>query len=149
MTSIWQDQEAIQSLTEHGFYPQQAADGSLKLYCSDGEVDIRTKDGVRYTLWFGSQTPTVDSKGESRLNRYVMISAAVEPTAFEKPELQLPPEATSSPLPQTSEESANALDTAVQAPEVPVAPAESEPEATEPAADQETPAIDTERDRVD
>jgi hypothetical protein len=140
-TPIWQDMEALQSLQEHGFYAQQAPDDGLKLYCSDGEVDLRTKDGVEYTLWFGSQAATVDSAGDSRIDRYVMISAQVDAEAFEKPVLELPPESSSTPIPQDAENE-----------EAPSNETEETPAAADVAKDDvetaKTAAVDSQRDRL-
>ncbi len=134
---IWDNQEALMSLVDHGFYPDRNEDGSLKLYCSDGEVEIRTKEGISYTLWFGKQVATVDSKGTSQLNRYVMVSAKPNEAAFEKPKLELPPDlATEEKAASSTAEEAPAATT-----ETPLA------DGTE-AEKKEQPAADTERDKI-
>lgn len=91
--NILGDRESLMSLVEHGFYPVPDAQDpkSIKLHCSDGEVVVRTKDGVELKLWFGAQAATLKESGGGQLNRYVMVSASANPAVFTKPE---PPPAT-------------------------------------------------------
>lgn len=88
---FWKNREGIQSLFEHGFYPMPTDEGTTKLRSSDGEVVVSTKTGVDYVLWFG-QIAGLEQSEESKLNRFVMISARLNEDVFEKPELSLPSE---------------------------------------------------------
>jgi hypothetical protein len=88
--NFWNDQDAIQSLFDRGFYPAQMPNGELKLRSSDGEVVVRTKVGVDYTLRFGQVAGVERESDESKLSRFVMVTAALDENAFEKPILNLP-----------------------------------------------------------
>jgi Domain of unknown function (DUF4340) len=92
--NILNDREALESLLEHGFFPSLNEDKSLKLFCSDGEVTVTTKDGVELKLSFGGQAASVGEAGSGQLNRYVMVSAQPNTDRFEKPVVATPPEAT-------------------------------------------------------
>ena len=90
-----QDQETVESLVEKGYFPAGLPDGRVQLFSSEGEVICRTKNGVEYTLRFGGIAIGQD---ESKLNRYVMVTAALNEAALPRPELE--------DLPKETEESA-------------------------------------------
>ena len=87
--SFWDDQEGIRSLFKHGFYPVQMPDGKMKLRSSDGEVEVLTKSGVVYLFRFGEVAGIEQGSEESKLNRFVMVTASLDDSVFEKP---APPE---------------------------------------------------------
>jgi Domain of unknown function (DUF4340) len=79
------------SLQNHGFY--FARDG--RLVSNEGELQVRTTDGVSYTLRFGevafgdgeavsagNSAPGENAPGE---NRYLMITASFDPSRFPEP----------------------------------------------------------------
>ena len=83
---FWNDQEGIRSLFEHGFYPVQMPDGAMKLRSSDGELMVRTKGGLHYQFRFGQVAGIEQGSEGSKLNRFVMVTAQLDESAFEKPE---------------------------------------------------------------
>ncbi len=85
-----QDQTAIRSLVDMGYYPASMPDGTVELLSSEGEVLCRTKDAVVYTLRFGKIAIGQD---ESTINRFVMVTASVDEAALPQPELEEVPEA--------------------------------------------------------
>ncbi len=84
-----QDRETVESLIKRGFYPASMPDGGVQLLSSEGEIICRTKDGIAYTLRFGDIAVGQD---ESTLNRYVMVTTAVDENSFERPQLEPLPE---------------------------------------------------------
>lgn len=90
--SFWDDDEGIRSLFGHGFYPVQMPDGEMKLRSSDGEVQVQTQTGVEYLFRFGQMAGVEQEADQSKINRFVMITASLDESAFEKPELELPEE---------------------------------------------------------
>ena len=85
-----QDQSAVQSLVDMGFYPATLPEGGVELLSSEGEVLCRTKDAVEYTLRFGKSAIGQD---DSTLNRFVMVTASLNEEALPRPELEEVPEA--------------------------------------------------------
>jgi len=55
-----------QALTDMGFYPSPASDGTLDIYGANGEVVVDTKDGVEYVLRFGDIAPQVASPSAAK-----------------------------------------------------------------------------------
>jgi hypothetical protein len=89
-------QDDMLSLQKHGFY--FARDG--RLVSNEGELQVRTTDGVVYTLRFGEvafgqglavsagdsvEAPTPGQTGE---NRYFMISASLDPKLTDPKQLE-------------------------------------------------------------
>ena len=82
----------LASLQAHGFYFTR--DG--RLVSNEGELQVHTKDGVLYTLRFGevafgqgtslSAGDSVETRkpGQTGENRYLMISASMDPTLKEQ-----------------------------------------------------------------
>ena len=101
-----QDREAVESLVDLGFYPASMPDGGVELLSSEGEVLCRTKDGVEYTLRFGK---IAIGKDESKLNRFVMVTAALNEAALPRPELEdLPKEEAAADSSDDAQANANA-----------------------------------------
>ena len=140
----WKDAAGIRTLLDNGFYPTQTEDGGIKIQSSDGQVRCGTKDGVVYTLWFGQDAGIEESSEDNSLNRYVMIQASVDESAFDKPVLELTEaeRALSAPAEETSEpESADELESAEEAAEGDsddtdsAAPDSAAPDSADPADD--------------
>jgi hypothetical protein len=108
--SIFNESEALQSLAERGFYAVRGEGGEPEILSSDGEVLVRMKDGIEYTLRFGGvagvgteakdaasadkdkQTSAgsekEDEKQGATLNRFIMVSARFNKDLIPDPELQ-------------------------------------------------------------
>ena len=83
----------LQMMQSRGFYPTQTGD----MLSNEGELLVRTEEGVRYTLRFGEIVTTggavVTSGDETGANqetgpgeeRYVLISAEFDPSALPEP----------------------------------------------------------------
>ena len=87
-----------------GFLPNSLPDGQLEWLGGNGEVIFDLKDGVRYYVRFGAhqgvqKEPTDDAKAGAKkekpdapkLNRYVMITAALSPETLRAPLLDSEP----------------------------------------------------------
>lgn len=155
--SFWNDDEGIRSLFGHGFYPVQMPDGETKLRSSDGEVEVQTQAGVNYLFRFGQMAGIEQDADESRINRFVMITAALDESAFEKPELELPEgaEPTAGDEGETEADAAakadadeadvpdDADDNTDEAAEDPASPADSTDESANQASEADSPENDT------
>ncbi|MCA9148563.1 MAG: DUF4340 domain-containing protein [Planctomycetales bacterium] len=86
------DQAGMQSLIQHGFYPVQMPTGEVQVLSADGEVRVRTKEGVEYMLRFGKVEGVDTEGGEGKLNRYLLVTAKVNEGMFPEPELEVVPE---------------------------------------------------------
>ncbi len=91
------DREAVLSLAQRGFFPFQTGE----ILSSSGETVVGMKDGVEYLLRFGNPTSieasaTAADDGEQpaadKEGRYLFVSARVNKSLLEKPELQPLPE---------------------------------------------------------
>ena len=75
------DSESLQSLVRRGFYPVPVEDsGQVELLCSDGEVIVRTKEGIEYLLRFGQVAGLEednDQEDSGGLNRYLFVTTRV------------------------------------------------------------------------
>jgi hypothetical protein len=125
---IFNNEEAMISLTESGFFPGQIVGDNAGLVSSDGEVIVRMKDGVEYSLLFGrsagigskekddAKESAAKSKGKadeaqgSNLNRYIMVSARFNKDLIPPPQLEPVPELP--PATKSDESTANAKDNA-------------------------------------
>ncbi|MBI81571.1 MAG: hypothetical protein CMJ81_00110 [Planctomycetaceae bacterium] len=78
------DGDGLSSLFDKGFYPVDLDQtGQLDLLCSDGEVSVRTEDGVEYVLRFGRVAGLEDNTAESTdLNRYLFVMARLRDDMF-------------------------------------------------------------------
>ncbi|HLA85071.1 MAG TPA: DUF4340 domain-containing protein [Thermoguttaceae bacterium] len=91
------DQEAVGSLMERGFYPAHVG-GKTGIYSNEGETRIRMKDGVEYVLRFGGiagsgrAKKSADGKekegDDDGVNRYLFVMAEFNSEAIPKPKLQ-------------------------------------------------------------
>ncbi len=142
---LWQDREGAQSLIGRGFYPRPNTDGSLGIASTDGEVTVITKEGVNYTLRFGQVAGAETEGDESKLNRYVMITASVDDASFPRPELEEVPEPAGPAEPDMSATTdAQPEDTSAS-----VDPSESLDAASSESETSETAAAEqAERDRI-
>lgn len=66
-----------QMLQEKGFYPME---GELK--SRNGEVRVQTEAGIEYVLRFGNEVGVEQEEGETKLNRYLLVSARVAEEQF-------------------------------------------------------------------
>ncbi len=104
---IESDRAASGSLLERGFYPLEMSSGGVTFASTDGEVIVKTKDNIRYELYFGRVAGSEKDGDESSINRYVMIAANVDHDAIPKPEFQVVPENAGPEIP-TSEDAEQA-----------------------------------------
>ncbi|MCH2130729.1 MAG: DUF4340 domain-containing protein [Pirellulaceae bacterium] len=76
-SDFMQDNDNLKSLLQRGFYPVDLQqDGQLDLLSNDGEVLVRTDDGVEYVLRFGQITASLESGDDAGdLNRYLFVMA--------------------------------------------------------------------------
>ena len=75
-TDFMSDADSLRSLFQRGFYPVDLErDGQLDLLCGDGEVLVRTDDGVEYVLRFGEIEGLEDGEETGSLNRYLFVMA--------------------------------------------------------------------------
>ncbi|MCA9187419.1 MAG: DUF4340 domain-containing protein, partial [Planctomycetales bacterium] len=91
---IQQNRESMMSLMDQGFFPVGMGGGdSVELLSSDGEVIAVTKDAVRYTLRFGRIAASAgDEEENSKLNRFVMVTAEVDEQSLPEPTLEEVPD---------------------------------------------------------
>ena len=87
--NFMENKDNFQSLFERGFYPVDVEqDGQLDLLSSDGEVLVRTDNGVEYVLRFGQ----IAGGDEGNLNRYLFVTTRLWKEKFS----DLKPDETSS-----------------------------------------------------
>ena len=108
--SIFKESEALQSLAERGFYAVLGEGGEPEILSSDGEVLVRMKDGIEYTLRFGGvagvgqESKDAASEGKDKessagsqkkeekqgatLNRFIMVSARFNKDLIPAPDLE-------------------------------------------------------------
>ena len=128
--ALTNDQDAMASLSQRGFYPVGNTDGSLML-AKEGEIYIDTYDYVRYALKFGKSVNSETDDGEIQLNRYLLVSVFPDVQRIPKPELREVPE------PEEADEAE--------------APKEDEEKEQDEAADEDEPEVDEaekERQRI-
>jgi hypothetical protein len=92
--------EQQDALRDFGFYPNPAADGTLDIYGTNGEVQVETKDGVQYVLRFGDIAPEItgatSSEGDKakteedqvKVNRYLFVMTQLAPSILTPPMLE-------------------------------------------------------------
>jgi len=151
------NRESIQSLFDKGFYPYGGDGGELDIMSSDGEVLVRTKDGVEYLLRFGqiAGVDQSDDSEESTLNRYVMVTTSLHKASFSQPELEQIPEVPVDEGDESDEESVEETSDESDESEAPAGDAEGDPEeaGTEAAdadgsEDEDAVDIESERERI-
>ncbi len=100
------NQDAVMSLATRGFYLVPVSNQHYELLSSEGEARVVMKDGVQYTMRFGSVAAgtgggrVVGEKAaedaDEGLNRFIFVMAEFNPEVLEKPDLE--------PLPGDKEE---------------------------------------------
>ena len=86
--SFMEDSDDLQSLFGRGFYPvDMSKTGQLDLLCSDGEVIVRTDDGVEYVLRFGQIAGLEGGEdgNSGGLNRYLFVMTRLRADMFPEP----------------------------------------------------------------
>lgn len=144
--SLLDDNAKILSLAKKGFIPGPAADGTLELYSSSGELAVTLNDGVEYLLRFGNATADVASTEDGKekksdnvsLNRNLFVTAKLNESRYPMPELK--------PLPETIEQ-LKEMEAAAKEPKF--KPANPKIEAAEPSKDaaESEPAAPTEESK--
>jgi len=89
-----EDQQGVGSLVDKGFYPVEIRD-RVDLLCSNGEVQVRTKDGIEYLLRFGeiaSVNQEEESAQKGSVNRWLFVTANIDQTQFPDPVLEPVPD---------------------------------------------------------
>ncbi len=95
------DQSAVESLGEKGFYVSGGADGKPDILSANGELIAKTKDGIEYLLRFGEAFGTLgsagdgadkDNKSATALYRTLFVTAKLDESQFPMPELAKVPE---------------------------------------------------------
>ncbi len=139
--------ESMLSLFEQGFIPRASGD-TTEILAVAGETLLTTKDGVRYVLRFGEEVVTnpaldagdgekdKDNSGESKRERYLLVTAALNEAQFPQPELQPVPE-TIEDLKRMDAEKAARAEAAKAALE-----AATKPPANEKPSEEDKPASD-------
>ncbi len=142
---FFNDEAGVDSLVERGFYPvQMGKDGAVELLSTDGEVLVRTKEGVEYVLRFGRVKGVDEKSEEGKLNRYLLVSARVNDAEFPEPALMPLPETVDDLGPPAATEAApvspgaNALPATPAVPEVPAAPPAGDSSQSTPGRDAST-----------
>ncbi len=140
------DQQSVNSLVSRGFYPLSISGGEPEILSANGDLHVYMKDGYEYVLRFGNVAGTEEGSDESKLNRYLMVTAAVNEAKFPLPELaEVPkkPAAADVPPPPPT------IDGAAAAPEG--GDANAEEKADEPAEekDEEESELDKEIKRIE
>lgn len=82
------DQESVSSLVSRGFYPLSISGGKPEILSANGDLHVYMKDGFEYVLRFGNVAGTEEGSDENKLNRYLMVTCAVNEAKFPPPELE-------------------------------------------------------------
>ncbi len=106
--TIFADAQAVQSLIRRGFYPIRNDKDEVDIMSSNGEVMVRMKDGIEYTLRFGDvagqgstneaadksdkQKPNDESSQGVSLDRFIMVTARFDKSTIAEPMLMPVPE---------------------------------------------------------
>lgn len=85
------DQESVNSLVNRGYYPLSIGGGDPEILSANGDLRVYMKDGYEYVLRFGNVAGTEEGSDENKLNRYLMVTAAVNEAKFPMPELEVVP----------------------------------------------------------
>ncbi len=85
------DQESVNSLVSRGFYPLSISGGDPEILSANGDLHVYMKDGYEYVLRFGNVSGTEEGSDENKLNRYLMVTAAVNEAKFPAPDLEVIP----------------------------------------------------------
>ena len=129
--SFMKNQENVESLVERGFYIDP---NGLDLWAANGDMQVAMKDGVEYVLRFGNIAGADAGGDQSKLNRYLFVSAKLDQSRIPPPQLE------KVPLGGSEEKSAAAAPDAKEAAAGGEKPDNAKPPADEtgkaPAADQ-------------
>ena len=95
------NRNAMASLGQRGFFPQENTDGSVDIYSANGELLVTLEDGVQYKLRFGniagiSPTESESEEVETGVNRYLLVTTQVDESQFPVPAMR--------PIPNSVEE---------------------------------------------
>ena len=106
---LLEDSEGIGSLISRGFYPVGVSGSDqIELLSTDGEVQVRMKDGVDYMLRFGGIVGLEEGDSE-KSNRFILVTARLNEAKFPRPELEpLPTKPNTQPEEKTSEDQQDA-----------------------------------------
>ncbi len=85
--SFLNDQESVTSLVNRGFYPLSVSGAEPEILSANGDLRVFMKEGYEYVLRFGNVAGTDAGADQSKLNRYLMVTAAVNDSKFPMPEL--------------------------------------------------------------
>jgi len=83
--SLLADRDSLQSLMGRGFYPVELK-GQPVILSSDGDVRVLSNAGIRYTLRFGKTASIEEGEDETKLNRYMLVTADLDASVFEVPQ---------------------------------------------------------------
>jgi len=89
--SFLNDQESVNSLVNRGFYPLSVSGGEPEILSANGELHVSMKDGYDYVLRFGNVAGTEEGN-ESKLNRYLFVTARFNEGKFPQPALEEVPQ---------------------------------------------------------
>ncbi len=152
---IFNNQEAIEELSDHGFHVAQWGD-QYEIFSNEGELRVLMKDGVEYILRFGGvvlgagspgkkdedkkqdkspEDEKKDAESKTELNRFLLVTCQFNPEVIEKPKLQ--------PLPEEGKKSAaGAEGKKSDQEEAPAQPAQRTEDTQPDEAKQQSPAGD-------
>jgi hypothetical protein len=110
------DADSVTSLATRGYYLVQAPNG-YKLLSNEGEIAVRTNEGVEYTLRFGEVEPIdvggdlsqSDSQGGVQNGRFLFVTASFNQNMIEQPVYDPVPE---TPATQASQPASQPADPA-------------------------------------
>lgn len=144
------DQESVNSLVSRGFYPLSISGGEPEILSANGDLHVYMKDGYEYVLRFGNVAGTEEDSTENKLNRYLMVTVAVNEAKFPKPERAVVPKGPAAadvpPPPATEGADAAAAADDAKAEEQAVEPAEPKTD-DESELDKEIKRIEKENQR--
>ncbi|MCA9123491.1 MAG: DUF4340 domain-containing protein [Planctomycetaceae bacterium] len=145
------DQESVNSLVGRGFYPLSISGGDPEILSANGDLHAYMKDGYEYVLRFGNVAGTEEDSEENKLNRYLMVTAAINDAKFPMPELEVVPKKPASadvPPPPSTDAPANPSDADADTAKEEEKPEESnDGEEEESSLDKEIKRIEKENQR--
>ena len=97
------NEESLLSLMNRGFFPVTIDGGEPEIRAANGEVLVGLKDGVEYVLRFGEIESVAQDSEEGKLNRYLFVSARLNPDSFPPLELEPLPGGDEAEAPKTEE----------------------------------------------
>ena len=91
-SKLYSDPKLQASLVKMGFIPAKN-----QLYCTNGEVHVDLKDGVRYVLRFGDIAGVQAGSEGQKLNRYLLVSTELTEDLLKPPVLEPEPAGPAAP----------------------------------------------------